>query len=460
MLRFITRSLSARLLGIFLLTAGVYFGVSRFVYYLVLDQDYLREVIGAHISLHADYVFEDIGIPPDIGRARAITERIPVDIRIQGPGIDWSSDAAFPRLDAIPFGPIPIGFLGLGEKGQQDLESWARNLAAVRFGQYQRHAFVELVRDDYRIVIAAPKIAETPRPDIRAAAIWLVTLVVLVGCYMAVRWLVRPIKWIQTGAARIGQGDLDYRIRTVRKDDLGQLAADINRMAADVKDMLEAKRQLLLAISHELRSPLTRAKVALEFLDDDEVKRNLLDDVREMENLIGDLLESERMNTGHTTLQRTRVDISTMLESLLAGDFDERRERLRLRMPPPPVVRCVDEVRLRLVARNLIENALRYTPESAPPIDIELDVIPDAIVIRVSDEGPGIAEEHLTRLTEPFYRADRARSRDTGGFGLGLYLCRRITEAHRGTLVIDSKPGQGTRVTVTIPDFTPATGEA
>src|SRR5690606_16795651 len=136
----------------------------------------------------------------------------------------------------------------------------------------------------------------TPRPDLTQPAIALISIIVLLGCYFAVRWLVKPIQWIQKGTARLGQGDLNYRINADRHDDLGALAADINHMADDVRDMLEAKQQLLLAISHELRSPLTRAKVALEFLEDSQVKHDLLGDMREMEHLIADLLESERMN--------------------------------------------------------------------------------------------------------------------------------------------------------------------
>ena len=154
MIKEISRSLSARLLGIFILTAIVYAVVGRFVYLLVLDQDFLREVVGAHISLHADYVLNDIGSPPSIERARAITERVPVDIRLSGPGLDWASDPSFPQIAQIPFGPIPIDFLGLDEKSQRNLESWAKNLKLVRFAEYRRHAFVELVRDGYKIVIA------------------------------------------------------------------------------------------------------------------------------------------------------------------------------------------------------------------------------------------------------------------------------------------------------------------
>ena len=453
MIRDISRSLSARLLGIFILTAIVYAVAGRFVYLLVLDQDYLREVVGAHISLHADYVLNDIGSPPSIERAKAITQRVPVDIRISGPGMDWASDPAFPAIEQIHFGPIPIDFLGLDEQSQRNLESWATNLKLVRYGVYRRHSFVELVRDGYRIIIASPRIAEVPRPDLTQPAIVLISIIVLVGCYFAVRWLVRPLKWIQKGTARIGQGDLDYRIRTTRRDDLGKLATDINHMADDVKDMLEAKQQLLLAISHELRSPLTRAKVALEFLEDGQVKHNLLGDIREMERLIADLLESERMNAGHTTLRRSSVELGAMLQSLISTEFHDRFERINLHLPSVPVVRDVDEVRIRLVAKNLIENALRYTPPDGLPVEVELSALPGMVLLRVRDHGPGIAKEHLPRVTEPFYRADPARSRSTGGLGLGLYLAKRIAEAHRGSLVIESELGDGTQCTVTIPDF-------
>ena len=453
MIRDISRSLSARLLGIFILTAIVYAVAGRFVYLLVLDQDYLREVVGAHISLHADYVLNDIGSPPSIERAKAITQRVPVDIRISGPGMVWASDPAFPAIEQIHFGPIPIDFLGLDEQSQRNLESWATNLKLVRYGVYRRHSFVELVRDGYRIIIASPRIAEVPRPDLTQPAIVLISIIVLVGCYFAVRWLVRPLKWIQKGTARIGQGDLDYRIRTTRRDDLGKLATDINHMADDVKDMLEAKQQLLLAISHELRSPLTRAKVALEFLDDGQVKHNLLGDIREMERLIADLLESERMNAGHTTLRRSSVELGAMLQSLISTEFHDRFERINLHLPSVPVVRDVDEVRIRLVAKNLIENALRYTPPDGLPVEVELSALPGMVLLRVRDHGPGIAKEHLPRVTEPFYRADPARSRSTGGLGLGLYLAKRIAEAHRGSLVIESELGHGTQCTVTIPDF-------
>jgi signal transduction histidine kinase len=447
----LTRRLSVRLLGVFFLTSIIYGLGSFYAVRFVRQTDYTRELVGSHIALHADLVLRAIGSPPDPRRAQAIVDRVPVDIRISGPGLDWMSDARFPDLNTIPFGPID--FLDLDERSLKEIEAWARSLDRVRFANYKGHLYAELRNDDYSVVFASPRLAETPPPDLTGIALIVTSILVLTGCYFTVRWLIKPIGWIQEGAARIGEGDLDYRIPTTRKDDLGELALDINHMADDVRDMLEAKQQLLLAISHELRSPLTRAKVALEFLDESQVRQDLLGDIREMEKLIADLLETERMNTGHTTLQRSAVDLKAMLESVIGTEFGDQPGRVALTLPTQPVTRQVDAIRLRLVAKNLIENALRYNPEGGEPVAVELRVVPGAVALSVRDHGPGIAREALARVTEPFFRADPARSRTTGGFGLGLYLCRRIAEAHRGTLAIDSEPGRGTVATVTIPDF-------
>jgi signal transduction histidine kinase len=446
----VTRSLSARLLAVFLATSIVYVAASRYAVELVYDADYLRQIVGAHISLHADYVVSDIGNPPDLARAQAIADRIPVDIRIEGPSLSWSSDERFPMLDTLPFGPLE--FFTLPEDGQRELADWARSLKQVQVARLEDHVYVSLADGDYRVVFASPKMGQSRPRDLTRPTIGVLALLVLAACYFGVRWVVSPLAWIKQGAARIGQGDLAYRIPATRRDDLGELAVDINRMAADVQEMLEAKRQLLLAISHELRSPLTRAKVSLEFVDDERVRQDLLDDIGDMERLIADLLESERLNTRHSKLNRAPVDINELIEVMAEQEFADRRDQLRLDLPQPPLVRSLDSTRVRLLVRNLVENALRVTGPGDPPVEVSLRTIPGAVQVTVRDHGPGIGREHLARVTEPFYRADPARSRTTGGFGLGLYLCRRIAEAHDGKLVIDSVLGQGATVIVTLPD--------
>ena len=222
-------------------------------------------------------------------------------------------------------------------------------------------------------------------------------------------------------------------------------------MADDVQGMLEAKRQLMLAISHELRSPLTRAKVALELLDDEAVRQNILEDIDEMERLIADLLESEALNTRHAILRREPTDLGELVQAVIDTDFAEQRGRIRLLLPDESLEGPLDVTRVRLLVRNLVENALRYSPPGDEKVQIGASRSGEHLELCVRDQGDGIPAEHLERVTEPFYRADPARSRATGGIGLGLYLCRLIAEAHGGSLQIDSQPGCGTVVTVTLP---------
>jgi len=446
----IAHSLSARLLGIFLITSLIYGFSARFAVELVLDRDYLREMIGSHIALHTTYFLRDLGLPPSTERAAEIVATNPMDIRIIGPDIDWSSDPAFPDLQHVEFRPSL--FFKDAQKNVYETPDGSDVFATLAYASFDEHSFVRVYVGDYRIVIASPKIAVKPGSDLTAPIlIGLISILVLSGCFFAVSWLIRPIRWIKDGADRMGKGELDYRIPTSRRDDLGSLAGEINELAGDVQDMLEAKQQMLLAISHELRSPLTRTKVALEFLDDETIKQNILDDVVEMESLITDLLESERLNTRHSKLQLSSVDLVRLINDLVEHDFSQHENRIEVNMPTTSVHREVDETRIRLLLKNLVDNALCYSPADGETIHVKLKADSDSLIIAVSDHGPGMSPEDVDRATEPFYRADPARCRDTGGFGLGLYLCRRIAEAHGGKLHIDSDIGRGTCVTLELP---------
>ncbi len=327
----------------------------------------------------------------------------------------------------------------------------------MEFARFQDHSYVNIELHGYEIMIVSPKIVTKPAPNWATPIIGLISILVLAGCFFSVTWLIRPIEWIKEGARRIGQGELDYRIPAPRSDDLGELTVDINHMADDVQGMLEAKQQMLLAISHELRSPLTRTKVALEFIDDEVPRKSIQEDVEEMERLITDLLESERLNTRHSKLQIRPVDLITLIRDVVEQDFPADTAQLTIKAPAAAVPHEVDETRIRLLIKNLIDNALRYTVDdsdtgrAADGVEIEIADRGGEVVVRVTDHGPGMSPEQAERATEPFYRADPARCRETGGVGLGLYLCRRIAEAHGGGLEIDSAVGQGTCVTLRLP---------
>ena len=279
--------------------------------------------------------------------------------------------------------------------------------------------------------------------------------VVFAGCYLAVRRLFYPLEDIRQGTRRIGEGQLDYRIPVRRQDELGRLSERINRMADQVKGMLDGQRQLLLAMSHELRTPLTRARLALEFIHDKDVRSHLEYDLSSMERMITELLEGERLNTQVGRMSRSRVNLNKLMAEVLRGDFPNDRHRVSLSVPPATAQLSVNAARLRMLVRNLVENALRYNPRDGMPVELSLRMEDGAAVIRVQDHGPGIEPEHLERVTGAFYRADPSRGAGTGRHGLGLYLCRLIAEAHGGEVEVASPPGSGACITARIPGEPP-----
>ena len=433
MLKRLSRSLTFRLTAIFLTLAALFIwgtlGALRWVY----NSDEIRGLISGHLSLHVSYVKEDIGSPPRIDRAQSITRRVPVDIRISGPGIDWASDEAFPALDELEFGPSPYF--------SNDPGAWVDELQGVQFAVQNRHRFLKMRQDDYDIVVSTPRISEPPQgPNLTLLIVGLGLFYLLLG-YAAVAWLFKPIRAIRDGAAHIGAGNFDYRITNIRSDQLGDLAADINQLAGDVESMLDAKRALLLGISHELRTPLSRMNLGLELLDDESVRANLKPEVEEMEKIIAALLEAERLSTRHDTLSLSNVHIGTLLDNMVNDYFDRDRDRLDVVNRAGELEVELDEARALLMMKNLVSNALRYSDPDAGPVEVEAKVVDGALVIRVSDRGPGISAEQAGRIGEAFYRGDPSRTRDTGGTGLGLYLATLVAKAHAGTLEL-TNPGE------------------
>ena len=434
----LARSLSFRLLVIFLVLGGLFvygtFAAIRWVY----NSDDIRGLISGHLSLHVHYVREDIGSPPRIARALAITERVPVDIRILGPGIDWASDPTFPRLSELTFGPSPAF--------SDEPGAWVDELGGVEFASQGDHNFLRMTAgesDEYDIVVVTPRISDVNSgPDLTLIIVGLGLSFLLLG-YVAVSWLFKPIRAIRAGAEQIGHGNFSHRINNIRSDQLGDLAADINQLASDVESMLDAKRALLLGISHELRTPLSRLRLAIEFLDDADDQRSLKTEVGEMEKIIVTLLEAERLNTRHAPLSRSEVSVLTLVDELVDDFFDRDRDRISITDKSGNVSVSVDEARVSLLLKNLLSNALRYSTEPDDPVEVEIDLDDKDLVFQVRDHGPGITADQAEHLGEPFYRGDPSRTRDTGGTGLGLYLATLVAKAHDGSLRLLQVPGKG-----------------
>ena len=205
---------------------------------------------------------------------------------------------------------------------------------------------------------------------------------------------------------------------------------------------------MLLAISHELRSPLAKAKLRLEFLDESEQTDQLREDINDIDLLIADLIEAERLNQEHSVLVAEAVRLGGFVRSV-TEQYVEYKGSLEVKIARPDLEFHIDKLRIRLLLTNLLNNAVRHGENR--PIRVNVSFPDGQAEIEVIDQGEGIPAEHLKQIAEPFYRADSARRRNTGGTGLGLYLCRLIAEAHGGALEIESETGEGTRVIVRLP---------
>ncbi len=442
MIRRLARSLSFRLLAIFLVMGLLFaYGAVLGIRWVYLTDD-LRELVSGHLSLHVQYVRNDIGNPPSVENAIAITEKVPVDIRMMGPSLDWASDPAFPRVDELSFGSSDIF--------SDQAEAWLGDLDDVEFASLGAHGFLKIDQGEYAIVVSSPKIADGAADRQLTPIIMGFGLCLVLLAYLAVRWLFKPIRAIRHGAAEIGRGNFQHRITDVRQDQLGDLADDINQMAQDVQRMLDAKRQLLFGISHELRSPLSRMKLGLELAENHDDAASLGQDVAEMEKIISTLLEAERLNTRHAGINIARVSALQVVEDLISNFFPRDRDRIEVDVPDG-VFMNVDEARVTLMLKNLVSNGLRYTCRADGPIRIEIAALEDAWVIRVRDSGPGIPADQAEFVGEAFYRGDPSRTRNTGGSGLGLYLARLVAEAHGGSLSLDPTYTDGACFVVTLP---------
>ena len=376
--------------------------------------------------LLADYVDRlaaEVGNPPSVARAQALERRLPVRVRISGPVVNW-------HLDADP-NDRPRRWQGSRHDDEPRL-------------------LERTTADGHRIQFGLSVQAWEDRPRM-VGWVTLAVLLVLTGlAYARVRRLLRPLDDIGAGARRFGGGDFSQPI-TVRHpthpDELGDLAVTINTMGRDIQQMLDAKRALLLAISHELRSPLTRARLNTELLpenDDVQPARDaLLRDLALMRDLISDLLESERLASPHAALQREPTDLAALLAEVLDGLTRSRpaASAVTPHIAPDLSPLPLDPSRMRLLLRNLLDNALRHNQGAQPP---EVTVVQEGEGVRITvrDHGPGVPEDQLPLLANAFYRPDAARGRETGGVGLGLYLCRLVAQAHGGTLTLrNAQPG-------------------
>jgi len=313
----------------------------------------------------------------------------------------------------------------------------------------------------------------------REIVIWLVLVIVsaMVGGFILSTVITRSLRRLNAAVEKLSQGNLEIRISGIdlkRRDELGELSRGFNRMADRMVGLLENERRLLRDISHELRSPLARMKIALELLRQ-EITMSLSDstqkffshlerDIQKMDEMVGQLLERARldnigkMNESSYDLgiyQPENVDLCRLVEEasleILQSSGNENKTIIT-KLPDEEVVLWADPYLLRHITDNLIKNAFIYT---APGTTVTVSIRRKAedVTLEVVDQGSGVKPEHLENIFRPFYRTSEARERVSGGFGLGLAIVWQAVHIMHGTIWAENAydEGGGLRITVTLP---------
>lgn len=428
LLQTIRYSLFLRLLAIFSVTVLMFFIIISVSIQTVTRDSAAIETIPDFFARNVESIIEDIGTPPNLSNAMRLAAELDWSINIRNPIMRWSSDGDN-RLNL-------------------DDTTFVRSLADdAEIRSSDSEDMIVVRRDGYDFYLYQRSLDENAANlAVLYIGLALAGFVLFVNYFMVNR-LLDPVRMLRRGAERIRRGDLSYRVHNDRQDELGALTDSINHMADSLQSMLEAKRQLLLAISHELRTPLTKAKLRLEFMRDSIEKQKLREDIDEIDHLIGDLIEAERLNDEHTALSAEPVQLAEFVESVVDQYFSYEGG-LEIVLPSEDREFVIDKLRIRLLLTNLLNNAIRHGRDN--PLRVEVIFHERSATLVVEDNGEGISPEHIDQVSEPFYRADSSRQRNTGGFGLGLYLCRLIAQAHGGSLEIDSELGKGTRISIRV----------
>jgi signal transduction histidine kinase len=294
------------------------------------------------------------------------------------------------------------------------------------------------VRFDY---LRPPPLSQWPNPLLLESLV-LGIAIVLVSLF-AMRWVTRPLSTLAHAADELGVDLNRPPLPEEGPREVRAAAAAFNKMQARLRDYIYERTRILTAVSHDLRTPITRLRLRAELLTDEDLKVKLARDLQEMENMTNATLSFLRGFEDREALQS--VDLMALLESLETDSHDMGYDvSLHGRVARPVMSR---PRALRRLLDNLVTNAVRYGKKAM----IGVEDIGSAVVIRVRDAGPGIPPQELEKVFEPYYRLEPARSVEGGGTGLGLSIARNIADLHGGTLVLQNHPAGGLEAIFTLP---------
>ena len=367
--------------------------------------------------------------------ARAIEQRIGGEVRgasrvVEGPSRRWRV-----LREGPPPGPPP----GDGQRRERFRAGVSDDGPTVRSTEVNLS-----VQLDGATWLNARARLPGPRPAPLGVLVGALVSIIAVGIGAALvsRQIGRPLADLANAARALGSGQANVAAPVSGPDDVRRASTAFNAMADRLGRQLNRQRQMLWALSHDLRTPITAIRLRAELVDDEATKQRLLASVEEMERLTEQALSLAR--AGASEEARTNVDLAEIARTL-CGELQDMGVNATAEAPNAVICECRPSEVARAM-RNLAENAAKYGGGGVMRVYRNAN----EVIVEVIDEGPGVPEDLLTKLTAPFFRADEARS-EANGAGLGLAIAQAIAEAHGGRLVLTNRAPRGFSVQLILP---------
>jgi len=280
------------------------------------------------------------------------------------------------------------------------------------------------------------------------------TIIMLGVLFLIINSFLYPIKLIRKHVVSLKKGNLHSTIPISSSDELGQLSRSINKMTKDINVLVSQKQNLLIDVSHELKTPLTRLKFLLANM---EIKKENKDSINKeidyLQDMISNMLLSDKLSTPYVEdLEKAPITVQHLIDDA-CGMFYEIEKKLTIITSIPTLTLNVDKYKFSLAIKNIIDNAIKYGSKNKLN-ELSVELGDNNIKIMVEDFGDGVDKAKLKKIMQPLYRGRAAKEKSRSGFGLGLAITKKIVEAHGGALIVNSKLKCGTKFIISIPTKT------
>lgn len=393
-----------------------------FIVHLGIMSFYFKDNLWAHREAHRDEVIQKMI------NTIYLVEATPLDNRQHAVSV-LSDPVLHASLTQIPKWPLQftdISFIKISHALRNNFSSFAVSI------QLYKNQWLNLSADVYYHFLLRQLIV---------MCLEFIMFVTIIICAWSVTAFIRPLRKFKRAAERLGIDLQGHRLDINGPFVVREAAEAMNRMQQRITDLIRDRTQMLAAISHDLKTPITRMKIRCQLLEEDVIAQNLNQDLEEMEHMIGETLAFASDDAANET--RVKIDLVSLLDTI-CDDAQDMGHEVVFRCYHKRVTCLAKPIALKRAFTNLINNGIRY----GPPVEVSLFQYEQSVWVNIVDHGPGIAESEMGRVFEPFYRSEYSRSRDTGGAGLGLAVTKDIIAAHQGYIVLSNRRVGGLRARI------------